>query len=33
MNGKIEVSLHGLIILISLYILFNFMPTLLPAYK
>ncbi|MBG9546287.1 TVP38/TMEM64 family protein [Cytobacillus firmus] len=33
MNGKIEVSLHGLIILKSLYILFNFMPTLLPAYK
>ncbi|URT71331.1 TVP38/TMEM64 family protein [Cytobacillus firmus] len=33
MNEKLEVSLHGLIILISLYILFNFMPTLLPAYK
>ncbi|KON85566.1 SNARE associated Golgi protein [Sporosarcina globispora] len=33
MNGKIEVSLHGLIILIALYILFNFMPTLLTAYK
>lgn len=33
MNGKIEVSFHGLIILLALYILFNYMPTLLPAYK
>ncbi|RBP88415.1 putative membrane protein YdjX (TVP38/TMEM64 family) [Cytobacillus firmus] len=33
MNGKIEVSFHGLIILIALYTLFNYMPTLLPVYK